>query len=272
MKWQPATPIPPYSSTLAYADAKGFIHLINASAATSSSAAASAVNNVTVQDQPSPIDPIIISSWHNGNPQHSTLNLSLDWSSRCSSNSSQDHHNIVVSKSDGSLSTLTLRSTDGLVETLTISNAHSYEAWIAAYNYHSPTLIYSGGDDMLFKGWDTRSSNSSNSPIFSNTAHEAGVTSIQSNPHSPHILATGSYDEHVRIWDTRYIGCGRRQGLLTEFHVGGGGVWRLKWHPTSSSRLLAACMHDGFRVLDVQGGKERVNGRGEERRNRRQKE
>jgi len=37
---------------------------------------------------------------------------------------------------------------------------------------------------------------------------------------------------------------------LSEISVGGG-VWRVKWHPSSARRhdILVACMHDGFKVI-----------------------
>lgn len=33
----------------------------------------------------------------------------------------------------------------------------------------------------------------------------------------------------------------------------GGGVWRIKWHPSASRKndALVACMHDGFKVVSL---------------------
>lgn len=55
----------------------------------------------------------------------------------------------------------------------------------------------------------------------------------------------GSYDEHARVWDTRMI-----KMPVQDIELGGG-VWRLKWHPHDSSLLLACCMHNGVKVINV---------------------
>ena len=51
----------------------------------------------------------------------------------------------------------------------------------------------------------------------------------------------------VRLWDRR------RPDLPLVFGelACGGGVWRLDWHPTCRTRLLAAAMHGGLCVADV---------------------
>eukprot|EP00899_Mesostigma_viride_P007748 jgi/Mesvir1/16975/Mv15821-RA.1 len=152
---------------------------------------------------------------------------------------------LALSHSDGALSAVSLsESSLRLVKTWP---AHDYEAWVAAFDAERPlSLVYSGGDDCVFKGWDLRGDCSR--PIFSNRkAHTMGVCSIRGSPLRPHTLATGSYDESMRIWDTRNTSapvCTAQAGT-------GGGVWRIKWHPRDPSLLLAACMHAGFSVLEL---------------------
>ncbi|KAG0244520.1 Diphthine methyltransferase [Mortierella sp. GBA43] len=166
------------------------------------------------------------------------LALSLDWSNRVQATEATQ---IAVSLSNGDITILDLNpGAAALTEALTWK-AHDLEAWIVGWNYHDTNILYTGADDCRLKGWDTRMDCSY--ATFTSRAHEMGVCSIQSNPHDEHTLATGSYDEKVLIWDTRSM----RQPLSTT--ETGGGVWRLKWHPTRKDVLLAGCMHNGFHVL-----------------------
>ncbi|KAI8885738.1 WD40 repeat-like protein [Backusella circina FSU 941] len=168
----------------------------------------------------------------------SILCLSLDWANRVN----KDDCRVVTSHSDGQLSILAPEQ-GGEYATISQWQGHDLEAWIAAFNYWNTNIIYSGADDGLFKGWDTRMPEI---PTFTYKRHLMGVTTMQSSPHKEHVLATGSYDEHVYFWDTRSM-----RAPVNSFQTPGGGIWRLKWHPTRDNLLLSASMHAGAFVLDV---------------------
>jgi len=125
--------------------------------------------------------------------------------------------------------------------------AHEFEAWIAAFDYHHPNIVFSGADDCLFKGWDIREISSNGKPLFSKR-FDVGVTSIQSSPHREHCLAIGSYDDTISIWDTRMI----EKPICLIRHNVGGGVWRVKWHPSDPNLLVTACMRKGFKVFNYE--------------------
>lgn len=77
-----------------------------------------------------------------------------------------------------------------------------------------------------------------------------GITAISFHPERP-VVAVGSYDESLTVWDARFP---RRPLVEAEAEATeGGGVWRLKWHGRNKDKLLAACMHAGYRVFDMGG-------------------
>ncbi|KAJ3158820.1 Diphthine methyltransferase [Geranomyces michiganensis] len=168
-----------------------------------------------------------------GNDKPGVLSLSLDWGPdvQC-----------VVSESDGTCALVAVIESGTLLRVMEWE-AHGFEAWIAAWDRWNRERVWTGGDDAVLRSWDLREGAAVASVM--SRRHEAGVCSIQSHPHKEHILATGSYDERILIWDTRNM-----RSPMVE-HAAGGGVWRLKWHPSDPTRLLAACMHGGFSVLNV---------------------
>ncbi|TFK77092.1 WD-40 repeat-containing protein [Pluteus cervinus] len=169
-----------------------------------------------------------------------TLCLSIDWNNRRTTTARPD--SIVASLSDGSLTVLSAQDGDGFIITESW-HAHDHEPWIAAWDYWRPNIIYSGGDDLTLKSWDLRGPK--DRPIVTNKRFDAGVTTIQSHPHVESLLAVGSYDNTVRLFDTRQL-----LRPLSQVDVGGG-VWRVKWHPSAKrlDDLLVACMHDGFKIV-----------------------
>ena len=167
------------------------------------------------------------------------LILSLDWS-----NSILDEEcpRIVTSDSRGYINLLQVKNLH--IDLLQSFKAHEFEAWISAFNYWNPNIIYTGGDDSKFRGFDLRCDPAVST--FTNKSHLSGVTSIQSNTNHEHQLANGSYDEIVNIWDTRNMKKSLKSKNL------GGGIWRVKWEPYGRDLLLTACMYNGFHVINTE--------------------
>ncbi|KAG0567871.1 hypothetical protein KC19_7G168300 [Ceratodon purpureus] len=170
----------------------------------------------------------------------SSMCLSLDWSPI------ESEPQIAISHSNGTLTIVDVGQSEPQV--CDSGAAHELETWITSYDSWNPNVIYTGADDCQFCAWDTRQG--LHTAVFRNKkTHSMGVCSIQTNPQSEHSLITGSYDENLRLWDMRM---GIRPVMKLETGLGGG-VWRLKWHPLDRGLILAACMHNGFVLVRVDG-------------------
>lgn len=176
-----------------------------------------------------------------------TLSLAVDWNEH-----SVAKDGIASSHHDGSLSVARLRP-DGLaLERNWAAHAHggaligghAAEVWTVAWARHAEHTLFSGAEDATLKMWDVRSATLCKATRPG--SFDAGVTSIAPHPTREYALAVGSYDGCIRMWDTRAL------RAPTATFAGGGGVWRLKWHPdTARPLLLAACMRGGCHVIST---------------------
>lgn len=169
--------------------------------------------------------------------------LSVDWG-RSSTEPSND---LACSTSGGTLSRLKLTDTD-LRQDMTWA-AHDAEVWMCSFDAWNANVLYSGADDCVLKVWDQRAGTAVPCAV-NRKSHTMGVCCMESSPHEEHVLATGSYDEKIRVWDMRNL-C---LPVLTRDVCVGGGVWRVKWHPTDPTLLLSAAMHGGFAVVKNAAG------------------
>ncbi|OMO67599.1 hypothetical protein COLO4_30080 [Corchorus olitorius] len=169
--------------------------------------------------------------------------LFLDWNPSATS--------ISIGLSDGSVSVVSLE--ESAIETLQEWKAHDFELWTTCFDIQQPQLVYTGSDDCKLSCWDIRDSPSQ--LVFQNSkVHKMGICCISKSPSDPNILLTGSYDENLRVWDLRSIS---RPVNETSVCLGGG-VWRIKHHPSVSGLVLAACMHNGFAIVNTLGEKPEV--------------
>lgn len=178
-----------------------------------------------------------------GEQVSSSMCLCLDWNPSATS--------ISVGLSDGSLSIISLM--ESKLDIQQEWKAHEFELWAASFDIHQPQLVYSGSDDCKFSCWDLRDCPSN--LVFQNSKiHKMGVCCITKSPCDPRTLFTGSYDEYLRVWDLRSLSKPVNETSICL----GGGVWRIKHHPFIPGLLLAACMHNGFAVVKIEGEKAEV--------------
>ncbi|KAG0147226.1 hypothetical protein CROQUDRAFT_715149 [Cronartium quercuum f. sp. fusiforme G11] len=150
---------------------------------------------------------------------------------------------VVTSLSNGEILLLDHASETHLLAENSRWHGHDFEPWTCGFDYWQTCTILTGGDDCKWKIWDTRSGTTV--PIFTNKKFEGGVTAVRSHHLREHLYAVGSYDSYLRIFDKRQLS----EPLFKDDM--GGGIWRLKWHPTQPNYLLIASMHDGFKVVEI---------------------
>ncbi|KAJ5071933.1 diphthine methyltransferase [Anaeramoeba ignava] len=172
--------------------------------------------------------------------QKQIICLSVDWNNSIYKNKDAL---LCSSLSNGTISLFQFQN-----ESLTLLknwNAHQYEAWYSHFHRHNPSIIFTGSDDCMFKGWDIRTD--MKTPTFINKNHKMGVCAIDSHWFDENLIATGSYDEKCRIFDIRFM------NKPISFAKTQGGVWRAKWSPFKElqSTIALACMRQGVQIWNT---------------------
>jgi diphthamide biosynthesis protein 7 len=154
------------------------------------------------------------------------------------------------------------------------------EAWIAAFDCWHPKTVLTGGDDGALYGWDLRApgrpATGINTSVNKSTDidtpplkifaryYDAGVCSVHFDEFREHRVAVGGYFGAVEILDMRALSSAGSlaTAMVTPLNrwETGGGVWRLKWHPSSVGVLASACMRGGVRVFQDPTGAAKSRG------------
>eukprot|EP01039_Chlorochromonas_danica_P001103 gene1103-1198_t len=116
---------------------------------------------------------------------------------------------------------------------------------VAMDKFHHRYRYLSGGDDCIFRMWDSRVSGPAQAM---SKYHRAGVTTAQWHPQVDNLFLTGSYDEECCVWDVRSL----RQPIHSI--QTGGGVWRAKWLSASSGCKHENTFTDGIVTTAMQAG------------------
>lgn len=193
------------------------------------------------------------------NEDGASICLALAWNDVVNADE-EDGDRIVASYSNGAVALHDVGEVNGSIHVNESIRwkAHSMfgcpsEVWTCSFLRGSRSVVLSGADDCTLKLWDIRETQRPVNKI-GEEEFEAGVTAISPHPSLDHIFAAGSYDEHVRIFDDRKL-----HEPLSKVHVGGG-VWRIKWHPSCWKRggsrqhfgkMLVAAMHGGCRLVEA---------------------
>ncbi|KAL0304669.1 UNVERIFIED_CONTAM: Diphthine methyltransferase [Sesamum calycinum] len=114
-------------------------------------------------------------------------------------------------------------------------------------------LVYTGSDDCKFSCWDLRD-DPSNLVFQNKEAHTMGVCCIAKSPSDPYTLLTGSYDEYLRIWDVRSTSKPVNESSICL----GGGVWRIKHHPSTRTSLDGFVCTMDLQLLNLMGIKSKL--------------